>query len=280
MTTTHAPQTITVLGGTGHTGRRVAARLAGAGHLVRIGSRAGSPRFDWHDPATYDALLDGADAAYLAYSPDLAMPGAAEELGAVAARAAALGVRRLVLLSGRGEEGARVSEQAVRDADVPLTVLRCAWFAQNFSEHFLVEPVRAGVLALPAGTVREPFVDLEDVADVAVRALTAPGHEGRTYELTGPGLLTFGDVADQISAATGLEVRYEAVTPDEFVALAASDMPVELAEAFAELFSSILDGRNESTTADVEQVLGRPATPFAAYVARTAGTGAWTAVRV
>lgn len=279
MTTPHAP--VLVLGGTGRTGHRVARRLTAAGHAVRIGSRAGNPRFDWHDPSTYGPVLDGADAAYLAYSPDLAMPGAAEALGAVSARAVELGVRRLVLLSGRGEEGARHSERAVRESGADVTVLRCAWFAQNFSENFLLDPVRAGVLALPAGGVREPFVDLEDVAEVAVRALTTPGHAGRTYELTGPELLSFHDVAAHLTRATGRTVVYEPVTAAEFVRRATADgMPAELSEAFADLFAAILDGRNESTTRDVVDVLGRPPTPFVDYVARTAATGVLDPVRV
>ena len=73
MTTTH---TITVLGGTGHTGRRVVRRLRHRGIPVRVGSRAGVPEFRWERPETWAPLLDGAAAAFVAYTPDIAFPGA------------------------------------------------------------------------------------------------------------------------------------------------------------------------------------------------------------
>ena len=97
-------------------------------------------------------------------------------------------------------------------------VVRASFFAQNFSEGFLVDAVRAGVLALPAGSVGEPFVDADDLADTAVAALTAPVAPNRVYELTGPRPLTFAEVAAELSAAAGHEVVYLPVTRDEFVA--------------------------------------------------------------
>ena len=269
-------QHILVLGGTGKTGSRIAARLVGLGRTVRIGSRSATPPFDWDDPGTWAAAVDGVDAAYLSYYPDVSFPGAADVIRSFARQAADAGVGRLVLLSGRGEPDAEPAEQAVRDAGAEWTVLRCAWFAQNFSEHFLLGPVLDGVIALPAGTVTEPFLDVEDVADVAVAALTRDGHQGRIYELTGPRLLGFADAAAEVGAATGRAVAYLPVTPAEYAAgAAAAGVPEEEIVPLTELFTRVLDGHNSHVTHDVAAVLGRPARDFADYAARTARTGVW-----
>jgi uncharacterized protein YbjT (DUF2867 family) len=220
--------------------------------------------------------VTGVSAAYVTYYPDLVFPGAAEAIRDFSRLAVENGVRRLVLLSGRGEEEAVVSEQGVRDSGAEWTVVRSSWFAQNFSEHFLLEPVLAGEIVLPAGEVTEPFIDVEDIADVVVTALTTDGHQGRVYELTGPRLLSFTDVASEITKATGRDVRYVPVSAAEFAASAAGQgVPEEEIEGLTDLFTRILDGRNESVTGDVEKVLGRPARDFSAYPARTAATGVW-----
>jgi uncharacterized protein YbjT (DUF2867 family) len=265
-----------VIGGTGKTGRRVAERLRRLGRAVRIGSRAGDPPFDWDRPGTWPAALDGVASAYLTFSPDLAFPGAADAIGGFARMAAGAGVERLVLLSGRDEEEVLPSEAAVTGAGVAWTVLRASWFAQNFSEHFLLPPVLDGVIALPGGAVAEPFVDAEDLADVAVAALTEPGHDGRIYELTGPRCLTFDEVAAELSAATGRQIRYVAVTTEEFAEVAVSHgVPAEEAWPLAQLFARVLDGRNAHATTDVADVLGRPPRDFTDYVREVAATGVW-----
>jgi uncharacterized protein YbjT (DUF2867 family) len=274
MTTTQTH--VLVLGGTGKTGRRVADRLARLGHRVRIGSRTGTPPFSWDDPAGWPAAVDGIDAAYISYYPDVSFPGAGEAVTAFARVGAEAGVRRMVLLSGRGEPEAEPAEDGVRTSGAEWTVLRCAMFAQNFSEHFLLEPVLDGVIALPAGSVTEPFVDVEDVADVAVTALTRDGHQGHTYELTGPRLLGFADVAADLAAATGRDISYQPVSPDGYAeAAVAAGVPAEEVEPLTELFGRIFDGHNSSLTADVETVLGRPAGEFADYARRTARSGVW-----
>jgi uncharacterized protein YbjT (DUF2867 family) len=270
--------TYLVIGGTGKSGRRVADRLRARGLPVRIGSRSGRPPFDWTaDPATWTPLLRGATAAYLTYYPDLAFPGAAESIRAFAERAADEGVRRLVLLSGRGEVEAEVSEQGVRQSGLEWTVVRSTWFAQDFTEHFLLPPVLSGVLALPAD-VPEPFVDLADVADVVVAALTEDGHHGATYELTGPRLVTFAEAAAMISAASGRPVRFERVTPSECAArLVAQGVPPGEAAALTDLFVRILDGRNAHVTDDVRRVTGHEARDFSDFVAAADATGVWRA---
>ena len=278
MTDIDTTSPILVTGGTGKTGRRVAARLRAGGFPVRSGSRSASPPFEWADPATWDAALRGAAAAYVVYYPDLAFPGAADTLGAFAAAATRHGLRRLVLLSGRGEEEAVVSEKAVQAEFPAATVLRASWFAQNFSEHFLLQPVLDGVIALPAGDVPEPFVDAEDIADVAVAALTGDGHAGAVYELTGPRALTFGDAAGEIARAAGRPVVYLPVSAAEYrEAALAAGVPAEEVEPLTDLFTRVLDGRNSATSGDVARVLGRPARDFADYAAATAPSGVWRA---
>ncbi|MFD8590230.1 NAD(P)H-binding protein [Streptomyces sp. NPDC059637] len=272
---TQAPGTRTTLvtGGTGKTGRRVAERLAARGLPVRIGSRSGEPAFAWEDPATWEAALDGVGAVYIAYYPDLGFPGALGTVGEFSRFAVSRGARRLVLLSGRGEEGARAAERAVQDSGADWTVVRASWFNQNFSESFFLDPVLSGELVLPTGDAVEPFVDADDVADVAVAALTDDEHSGRVHELSGPRLLSFHDVAAELSAATGREVRYTPVGLDEYrAALREDGLPAE----FADLFGLILDGRNAHLVDGVQQVLGRPPRDFGEFVREAAATGVWS----
>ena len=265
-------ETTLVLGGTGKTGRRVAQRLVARGLPTRIGSRSGRPPFDWEDRATWGPVLQGVGAVYVTYFPDLAFPGATAKVGAFVRLAVGLGVRRLVLLAGRGEPAALAAEQEVRASGADWTIIRANWFAQNFSEPPLLEAVLSGEIALPAGDAVEPFVDAEDVAAVAAAALTGDAHAGQVYELSGPRLLTFDDVAAEISKAANREVRYVPVTVDECKkALAEQGRPTE----FADLFSHILDGRNANLTDGVRRALGRAPRDFGDFARVTATTGVW-----
>ncbi|GAA3725211.1 NmrA family NAD(P)-binding protein [Salinactinospora qingdaonensis] len=272
QSTQEAAKPILVIGGTGKTGRRVAQRLKARDVPVRIGSRSGEPAFDWQDQTTWQPVLQGVGAVYITYYPDLGFPGAAEAIGAFAKQAVRSGAGRLVLLSGRGEEQAQVSEQALKDATDDWTIVRASWFNQNFSENFLLEPVLSGEIALPAGDAVEPFVDAEDIADVAVAALTEEGHAGHLYELSGPRLLTFADTAAEISAALGRQVRYVAITAEQYIdVLAENGVPTE----FVELFTTTLDGRNAHLTDGVQRALGREPRDFRDYARETAATGVW-----
>jgi len=265
-----------VIGGTGKTGRRVAERLVALGRPVRIGSRRAQPRFDWNDPSSWRHALRDVGSAYVTYYPDLAYPGAVDAVRQFAGIAVASGVQRLVLLSGRGEEEAQQAEDVVRSAGVEWTIVRASWFAQNFSEHFLLQPVLDGEIALPAADVAEPFVDVDDIADVAVAALTQDGHSGQLYEVTGPRLLTFADVAAELTRAIGRQVRYVPVTAEEYAAAAESyGVPAEEIVALTELFITVLDGHNSYVTDGVQQALGRPPRDFADYARDTASTGVW-----
>jgi len=258
----------------------VAERLAERGLLVRIGSRSAEPPFDWEKPDTWATALEGVSAAYVSYYPDLAIPGAPEAVRSFTELAVESGVQRLVLLSGRGEEEAQSAEQAVREvgeeAGVEWTIVRCAWFMQNFDENFLLEPILAGEVALPSGNVPEPFVDADDIADVAVAALTEDGHAGEIYELTGPRLLTMEEAVSEISRATGRQIRFVPVTLDEFVGAAYGDVPPEFLSFLTYLFGEVLDSRNAHLTDGVRRALGREPKDFSDYARDVAATGVWS----
>jgi len=269
-------KTTLVVGGTGKTGRRVVERLEARGLPVRVGSRSGEPPFDWEDEATWAPALRDVGAVYVTYYPDLAAPGAANAVRSFAELAVESGVRRLVLLSGRGEEEARRAELAVQGVDAEWTIVRSSFFSQNFSESFFLEPILGGELALPVDGVAEPFVDAEDIADVAVAALTEDGHAGQLYELTGPRLLTFAEAVEEISLASGREIRYVPVSVEQFAsALSRDRVPSEVVELLTYLFTEVLDGRNARLTDGVRRALGRKPSDFADYAREAAATGVW-----
>lgn len=280
MATTPSSHSLTlVLGASGKTGRRVAQRLRALGHPVRLGSRSGAPPFEWNQPDGWPHVLRGATAVYISYQPDLAAPGASQAIGALTAQAARCGVRRLVLLSGRGEPEAQACEQIVRDSGAEFTLLRASWFAQNFSEGHFVDAVLGGELALPVADVGEPFIDVDDIADAAVAALTSDRHVGQLYEMTGPRLLTFAQAVDEIARATGRQIRCTQIAPEAYHALLlAQQVPPEHVDLIRYLFTEVLDGRNASVADGVSRALGRPARDFSAYVRDAAARGAWNAV--
>lgn len=267
-----------VLGGTGKTGSRIVHRLTARDLPVRIGSRAGGLPFDWERPDTWAPALDGVGAAYISYQPDLAVPEAPDAIAEFAELAMKSGIRRLVLLSGRGEEAAEDSEKYLIDSGADWTILRCSWFNQNFSEGFLLDPVRAGDVVLPAANVPEPFVDTDDIADAAVAALTDDRHVGRLYELTGPRLLTFADAVAEIARAADREIQFATVPTSEYAAaLTEMGVPEDVNRLITYLFDTVLDGRNSYVTDGVRQALGRPARDFADYARTTAQSGIWGA---
>jgi uncharacterized protein YbjT (DUF2867 family) len=278
MTTSETQKLTLVLGATGTTGRRVAARLAARAVPTRLGSRSGQPPFDWADEATWPGALENVTAAYLVYYPDLVAPGAVDTVRRFAELAVASGARRLVLLSGRGEEAARRAEQAVMDSGADWTIVQAAFFAQNFSEKGFEDFVRSGTVALPAPEVGEPFMDAEDIADVVAAALTEEGHSGQLYEVTGPRLLTFAEAIAEITSATGRNIDYQRISADDFISgLLAIGTPKDEATVFAEIFSTVLDGRNAYLTDGVRRALGRPPRDFAEYARDAAASGVWQA---
>ncbi|MEV7063074.1 NmrA family transcriptional regulator [Streptomyces collinus] len=271
-------RTVVVTGATGRTGSRVARAAEAAGLTVRAASRATG--FDWWDASTWADTLRGADAAYLAHPSDVGAPGAAEVVGALAREAVGLGVRRLVLLSARGEDQALPTEEALRASGAAWTVVRAAWFAQNFSEGPLVGELRErGGLVFPADEVREPFLDVRDIADVSVRVLTSGDrYAERILSLSGARLLTFGQAVAEIAAATGRPLTYRAVsTRDYGEALAGFGVPPEEVAGMTEIFGTLLDGRNAHLSDGVREVLGRAPRDFGDFVREEAAAGTWRA---
>jgi len=269
--------TILVLGGTGKTGRRVVERLTSKGFPVRSGSRSTRPPFDWQDQSTWPSALQSVESVYVTYYPDLAFPGASDVVRSFCSVAVASGVRRMVLLSGRGEDGARLAEQAVEATGAEWTIVRSSWFCQNFSENFLVESVLGGEVTFPAGDVGEPFIDTGDIADVAVAALTEEGHSEQVYEVTGPRLLTFAEAVAEIAKATGREIRYVRVSAETYeTALLDQGLPVSLVTPLVDLITTVLDGRNARLGDGVQRALGRAPRDFSEYARETAASGVWS----
>ena len=267
---------VLVTGATGKTGSRVAARLADRGIEVRHGSRRTKPVFDWNDESSWDAALAGVASAYVNYSPDSRVESAIETISKFVDIAQRQGVSRLVFLSGRGETEAQECEHIVLDSGIESTVVRSAWFNQNFSEGEFLHMILGGALALPAGSVSEPFVDLDDLADVAVAALTEDGHAGEIYEVTGPRLLTFADVASELTQAVGRDIAYLEISQEVFVAgVAESGAPEEFVQAMDYLFSVVMDGRNSYISDGVIRALGRPPKDFSDFASEVATTELW-----
>lgn len=269
-------QPVLIIGKNGKTGARVNQRLNTMGIATRAVSRSATPSFDWENSQTWQAVLAGVKTAYVTFQPDLALPSAAETISAFLNQAREAGLEHIVLLSGRGETGARHAEEMLENSGLQWNVVRASWFMQNFSESFIMQGVMAGELMLPVGEVREPFVDADDIADVAVAAITQPALRNRVFEVTGPQAITFAECVDAISKATGFPIHYQQVPLDAFLSFVKEQgAPDEMLWVLRELFTEILDGRNSHTVNGVEDALGRPATDFQQYVRKTVKTGVW-----
>lgn len=271
------PQPILVIGATGKTGSRVAIRLEAMGLSVRRGTRSAEIPFDWEDAETWAPALDGVAKAYVTYFPDLAFPGAVEKVEALCKVALKSGLQHLVLLSGRGEHHARLGEEVVRRSGIDFTLVRSAWFAQNYSEGYLRDPVLAGVLPMPGGDIQEPIIDIDDIADVVVEALTGDGHVGALYEVTGPRLMSFSEMAGALSDATGRPIRHIPISFEEFHANIAQAGGDFVADVFTAIARETLDGRNAKVCDGVMRALGRPPRDFADYARSASQAGAWAA---
>lgn len=269
-------QPILVIGSTGKTGARVATKLETKGLSVRHGSRRSQTPFDWEDPSTWAPVLSGVSKAYVTYFPDLAFPGAVEKLEAFTKVAKGTGLSHIVLLSGRGEHFATMGEEIVRNSGLPFTIVRAAWFAQNFSEGYLRDPILGGVLPMPGGDIAEPIIDIDDIAEVVVAALTEEGHIGERYEVTGPRLMTFAEMAEVLSTTLGRHIQHIPISFEDFHANVAASGGDFVADVFTQIARETLDGRNAHTSDGVERALGRKPRDFAEFAETAMAAGAWS----
>ncbi|MGP4101752.1 NAD(P)H-binding protein [Nonomuraea sp. KM90] len=276
---------ILVTGATGKSGRRVVSRLRAMGLPVRAAARNGEHAFDWTDSGTWDAALEDVRSVYIVQLDGTKLVRPFME------RAVRHGVRRVVLASGRGIDdpdyardsggilaGIVDSEAAVRERGLEWTISRPGWFAQNFSEGFFADAVRAGELRLPAGDGAASFVDAEDIAAVVVAALTEDRHAGRIYELSGPRAVTLAEAVATISEVTGRDIRYVPLSVEDYVAeLVRQGLPPADAAAFADVIEPLREGTDEYVSDGVQRALGRPPRTFAEFARSTAAAGGWPA---
>ncbi|GAB5558507.1 MAG: NAD(P)H-binding protein [Synoicihabitans sp.] len=264
---------VLVIGANGKTGRRLVQRLREANLPYREASRSTEIPFDWNDRSTWNRAIVGTGSVYITVYPDLSFPGVSENVGVFANLAVTLGAKRLVLLSGRGEAGAQDAEDRLHKSGADVTIVRSSVFNQNFSESF-ADAIRYGRLSMPVGDIQEPFVDAEDIADVAFAALTNDRHIGEAYELTGPRLLSLPDVVGELSQAMKRPVQYEAVSvPDYARELMDHGFPEEESLPVAQLLADVLDGRNASLTDGVKRALGREPRDFADFARAEVAAG-------
>lgn len=277
-----APQTnltnasFLVIGGGGKTGRRVIERLEKLGHQTRSASRSSEVSFDWHDESNWHEVLAGVKSLYLTYHPDLSVPGASDHIRALLSVAQEQRVEKIVLLSGRGEEEAQLCERLVLNSGIPAIVVRCGWFNQNFSESFFRDLLMSGTLAVPNAHVGEGYLDADDIADVVTAALTEEGHDGQVYQLTGPELLTFREIAAIFHEVTGRELTVMDVSREDLVkGLEAAQLPQDMIQLVDYLFNEVLDGRNSSLGDGVQRALGRPPRNFRSFLQKAHLSGAF-----
>lgn len=276
LSRTMTNNTILVIGSTGKTGKRVVAQLEARGVSVRHGSRTADTPFDWEDQQTWAPALAGVDKVYITYYPDLAVPGSVDAIRLLTKLAAEAGVRRLVLLSGRNEAEAERAEDIVKASGLPWTIVRCAFFSQNFDEGAWLDEVLAGAVTLPVDDAAEPFVDADDIADVVVAALTDDRHIGRLYELTGPRLLSFRDAVAEIGRAAGRDIAFTSVPIDDYTAMLAEyGLPRDFIWLLNHLFTEVL-GSKPALADGVQCALGREPKDFSAYAREAAATGVWS----
>jgi len=272
----NAPSCTLVLAGTGKTGSRVAGRLTKLGLSVRTAARNGADvRFDWDDPATHRPALVDIDRVYLV-APVMRMDFAGQ-VSSFLDLAEAAGVRHVTYLSAFGIDQAppQVAHRAV-ELDLmgrgafTHSILRPAWFMQNFSETFL-RPVD-GVITVPTGDGAEAFVDAEDIAAVAAATLASPGaHAGAQYVPTGPEALTVSDAADVIADVTGQPAKHNDIDRNAWIdGTVAAGVPAEYGQMLRRLTETIASGHGSRPNSDVQNVTGVPPIRFASFARRTA----------
>ena len=268
---------ILVIGGTGKTGRKVVERLRDLGQNVSIGSRNANPSFDWENSSNWEKVLKGIDKVYITFQPDLAVPGALKAIETLTHKMKISGVKKVVLLSGKGEKEAELCEQVIIHSGIDYSIVRASWFMQNFSESFFLDPIVSGHVALPNANAKVPYVSTDDIAEVATEVLLDDQHNGQIYELTGPRLLTFREVVKEISIATGRDIQFTPISlPAYSDIMRELQVPEDFIWLINYLFTEVLGAQgNDIITSDVEKVLGRKPVDFSDFIRETAKTGVW-----
>ncbi|MFG1665126.1 NAD(P)H-binding protein [Streptomyces sp. Y7] len=271
--------TTLVIGATGTTGRRVTARLVAEGRRVKAAGRTATPvdgaeavRFDWHEPTTWGEAVADVDRAYLV--PPIGSSEPAAVMLPFLRKARAAGTRRAVLLSSSAIPVGGPSVGTVHEELPGLfdewAVLRPSWFMQNFTGHTPhARTIReSGEIWTASGEGRVGFVDAEDIAAVAVRALTDEHAPDTDLILTGPQALSYGDVADTLTEVTGRPVAHRHLTFEELRDRWAAEIPLEFATMLAGMDRAIAGGAEDRTTDTVERLTGRAPGTFRAFVER------------
>ncbi|MFV2061739.1 MAG: NmrA family transcriptional regulator [Gammaproteobacteria bacterium] len=265
-----------ILASNGKTSKRVVERFRLKGLHFREGSRTSEIPFDWYDASTWHQALQGIRSVYVVFYPDLAVPGAPEIIENFTQQAIICGVEHFVLLSGRGEVAAQKCEEIVMNSTLDWTIVRSSWFAQNFSENFFLNEIVQGQVFIPVGDIKEPFVNIDDLAEIVFAALTDDKHKGQIYELTGPSLMTFSDAISEIATATKRDITVHQVSIKDYVSfLREAQVPKEFISLLEYLFTEVLDGRNSSLTDGIQRALGREPRSFQNYVKNTVASGIW-----
>ncbi len=258
------------------TGKQVVKLLEKENIPFRAASRSTSPSFDWEDEKTWSPAMSGTNAIYAVIPPNLAFADMPVRFKTFLKHCEAEQIKRIVLLSGRGEEEASRIEDIALSSTIPTTVLRASWFAQNFSEGYFVEGVANGLLALPSKLVREPFIDTRDIAKAAAFALKDTSSNDNIYELTGPELLSFEDVANKFTKHLDQPVTFVYVPLEDYLnELQQFGVPSDEIELTRFLFDELLDGRNAYTTSDLNLLLGEQGTSFEQFIQHTKSSGVW-----
>lgn len=273
---------ILIIGGTGKTGRRIVDQLKSKGFEPRIGSRSASPSFDWSNKDSWVSSLEGIERLYISYYPDLAVPGAKDAIRSLTYLAKEMGVKKIVLLSGKGEAEAEACEQIVMQSGVDYTIVRASWFNQNWSESFFLGSILSNEVALPMSEVLIPFVDANDIAEVATTVLLDNTYNGQIVEVTGPELITFKDAVDIISKVSNRRLEFYAISLEQYIdGMKQLQVPDDVVWLIEYLFSHVLTNPdNQTISNDVNRILGRPAKSFLQYAEETADTGIWNQTEV
>ena len=269
--------TTLVIGASGTTGSRVVAQLAAAGHGVKAASRRATPvlgaapvRFDWYDPSTHAAALDGANRVYLI--PPLADSDPVAVMVPFLRQARAAGVHRAVLLSSSAipEGGPAVGSvhRALPDLVEQWAVLRPSWFMQNFTgKHAHALSIRErGSILTATGSGRVGFIDAGDIAAVAFHALTDEHAPDTDLVLTGPEALSYDDIAAIMTEVTGRLVVHRSLSCEQMRDRLAAQIPEEFAAMLAGLDRAIAEGSEDRVTDAVQRLTGRPARTFRAFL--------------